>query len=170
MRVLCRSLVPAWHRPDRRSNRTLWRLAWGILGLAGIWWLYPPLFIVEVQGASMHPTYASGQLLVATSVGHVKRGDVVIARTDRGTIIKRVAYVGGTAAPTPSRHPLYTSPYELFAQPGRLGSLWRARVPAGKVYLLGDNLENSDDSRDFGPIPAEDIKGMVISKLPLPHL
>jgi type IV secretory pathway protease TraF len=38
------------------------------------------------------------------------------------------------------------------------------------VYLLGDNLENSDDSRDFGPIPVAAIKGKVISKLPLPGL
>lgn len=35
----------------------------------------------------------------------------------------------------------------------------RVRVPAGSVYVLGDNRTDSEDSRTFGPIPTEDIVG-----------
>ena len=36
---------------------------------------------------------------------------------------------------------------------------------ASGVYLLGDNLDISTDSRDFGPVQPEDILGNVESKL-----
>ncbi len=37
-----------------------------------------------------------------------------------------------------------------------------ARVDAGAVFLLGDNREESLDSRDYGPVPIESIMGRVI--------
>ena len=38
-------------------------------------------------------------------------------------------------------------------------------VPAGYVYLIGDNLENSYDSREHGPIEQTKICGKFIMKL-----
>jgi len=34
--------------------------------------------------------------------------------------------------------------------------------PPGFVYVLGDNYENSQDSRKFGPIPREAVLGRVL--------
>lgn len=36
------------------------------------------------------------------------------------------------------------------------------RVPAGHLFVLGDNRPNSRDSRDFGPIPVTSIIGKVV--------
>ena len=33
---------------------------------------------------------------------------------------------------------------------------------AGSIYVVGDNLENSTDSRDFGPIRDEAVLGKVL--------
>jgi len=33
------------------------------------------------------------------------------------------------------------------------------RVPAGSLFVLGDNRDNSEDSRYFGPIPVESVLG-----------
>jgi len=118
------------HRQARRIDRGLLYLSGGILCLAALWWMYSPWFLVVVQGDSMSPTYTSGQVLIATSLGHVQRGDVVIARTDDGTVIKRIAYVGGAQVPRTPEHLSVTNPYDMFAQPGSLGEGWRARVPA----------------------------------------
>ena len=38
-------------------------------------------------------------------------------------------------------------------------------VPAGEVFVCGDNRSNSLDSRYFGPIPAEDIVGQLIARI-----
>ncbi|KAI1342048.1 LexA/Signal peptidase [Xylariaceae sp. FL0016] len=37
------------------------------------------------------------------------------------------------------------------------------QVPKGHVYIVGDNLPWSRDSRDFGPIPMALIKGKIIA-------
>ncbi|MBX3436123.1 MAG: signal peptidase I [Planctomycetaceae bacterium] len=39
---------------------------------------------------------------------------------------------------------------------------WMCSIPAGHVFVLGDNRRNSRDSRDFGPIPITSILGKVI--------
>jgi len=120
---------------DRRHppSRLLPCLSYGLFVLAALWWLYRPMFLVEVQGISMRPTYTAGQLLIAMPIGHVQRGDVVIAQTDEGTLIKRIAYIGGTDAPAPPYPLHYTNAYQLFAQPGRLGKEWRSRVPISNL-------------------------------------
>ena len=35
----------------------------------------------------------------------------------------------------------------------------------GRIYLIGDNKTESDDSRHFGPVPPENILGKVTSRL-----
>ena len=38
-------------------------------------------------------------------------------------------------------------------------------VPAGMVYIMGDNRENSYDSRKIGPVPIDHVLGVVLIKI-----
>jgi signal peptidase I len=43
--------------------------------------------------------------------------------------------------------------------PAGVGLVGRFEVPAGMVFLMGDNLAQSNDSRANGPIPMQDVIG-----------
>src|SRR5262249_35665609 len=45
---------------------------------------------------------------------------------------------------------------------GGRGDLPPTMVPPGHVFVLGDNRENSQDSRFWGPLPVENIKGKAL--------
>jgi signal peptidase I len=125
----------------------------------------------------MEPTYHNGQAILVDKAyyrGHpVARGDVLLLRQDGRTLIKRVFALAGD-----SFHVLVcpdedgVNRYILddqeiprlrrlfrFANAGR--RIARVRVPAGSIYVLGDNSSASIDSRDFGTVPLTDVIGHV---------
>jgi signal peptidase I len=110
---------------------------------------------VVVSGPSMLPTFRDGQRVLVSRAywlfGPVARRDVVVlADEEQGHIIKRVYRLPGEIVDwvnVPKEYLLVEGEY---------------RVPEGTVYLLGDNREESEDSRTFGPVPIERIIGKVI--------
>ena len=40
------------------------------------------------------------------------------------------------------------------------------RIPPGHCFVVGDNLNDSIDSRELGPIPVEEIQGKVLFSPP----
>lgn len=108
---------------------------------------------VVVRGVSMLPQLAPGDrvLVRRTSVRRVRRGDIVVFSrprdASRGWMIKRVVAVPG-------------DPIPRLAVP----LLWRypgSHVPAGRLVVLGDNPDESYDSRSFGYVHASSLLGVV---------
>lgn len=124
-----------------------------------------------VVGQSMFPTLRSGQRLVILKLWRplspLREGDIVVIgpREGRATrdqeVVKRIVFVQNASGtrPWPSQVTTPTGVYSvalLFR-----GSTVNLNTPHG-IYVLGDNINNSTDSRDFGAVYESEILGKVI--------
>ena len=130
---------------------------------------------VRIASASMEPALAAGDVVLvsrsAPDVDDLRRGDLVAFDDplDGRRAVKRVIGLPGEEVVIldgvlhvdgrPTEEP-WVDP-ELVE-----GSFMRTfRVPEGGVFVLGDNRTNSLDSRDYGPLDAEDLEGRVLVTL-----
>lgn len=147
-------------------------------------------FVAEpyrLSSESMEPTLLSGEVILALkNTPKVQRGDVVVfdskgyfssLNTTQRYWVKRVIAVGGDTVKCCSEagflevngQALAESylPYKIDPQHPASAEEFYVQVPAGRVFLLGDNRLNSTDSRNFlgapggGMLPEEKIVGHV---------
>ncbi|MEU4197250.1 S26 family signal peptidase [Kribbella sp. NPDC026611] len=141
-----------------RTSRML-PLAVAVVAAAAVA-LRKALVITNVHGMSMAPTFRDGERLLAVrGLRRLRTGDVVLCRIPSGysvpgaggdaLLVKRVAALPGDPEP-----------------PGPAAEEV-ARISPGHVYVLGDALGHSLDSRTFGPLPQASIVGIVVGRLPI---
>jgi len=151
-------------RMDLRKKLVLCAVGLGLAGLVA-----QPRRLVIVVGNSMAPTYHSWEMLLTKPLDRpLRRGDVVVVNGSDGPILKRVALLPGDCR-TQWLNPTGWIDTTMLGRPLKERSKPRLRkltIPAGMVFLLGDNLEHSVDSREFGPVPIESIRGLVVSARP----
>ena len=129
----------------------------------------------RVSGPSMSPTYEDGNtVLVWKSVPRslLKPGVVIIFRDTNGDeLIKRIAFVGPQFARIPPNADWVMINGSRKIPFSVLFGDYYAHVTSGKtpvpssdrdIYVLGDNLIESDDSRHIGPISLRQILGKVV--------
>lgn len=112
------------------------------IGLAAALWAQPyrPVLIV---GRSMEPTLHEGSVrLGQRPLWPIRRGDVVVLSVAGTNLVKRVAGAPG-------------DPYRPELSDSDLV------VPDGKLFVLGDNAEDSLDSREFGLVPLDAVRYVV---------
>jgi len=123
-----------------------------------------------IDGQSMEPTLENGERVLVVKpellVGEPERGDVVLIRDEDGRdLIKRVAALPGETVSVRG-DTVYVDGEPLrgasagWDLPGFSGV--STTVPPGHVYVLGDNRDRSTDSRSFGPVPVDRIKGEAV--------
>ena len=133
-----------------------------------------------VHGESMAPTYQNEQVVLVRRrnwfSGPLRRGDVVLLRKDRDVIIKRIFRLPGEELDDSypdvievSRHNQLLDYYEQTPRNAPTGRRYRFNVPEGYLVVLGDNLDGSEDSRMFGPVPIRDVLGVVAKSPPSPY-
>ncbi len=154
--------------PPRSGRRGRWRgegaevlrtLAGALVLALLVRWLLMEGFIVS--GLSMVPTLHDGdRLLVNKLVYHLRqpaRGEIVVfayPKDPKRDFIKRVVAVAGETVEVRGGQvyiggQLLDEPYiRDFGGP----DLPPYTVPAGSVWVMGDNRPYSDDSRVFGPV------------------
>ncbi|MEN6413501.1 MAG: signal peptidase I [Veillonellales bacterium] len=142
-------------------------------------------FIVElymVEGPSMRPTLQNSERLVVNKFIYrfkaPERGDVLVFRYPRDPsrdFIKRVIAVAGDSIEVKDGRVFVNS--QLMNEPYILektrGSYSLTTVPEGRIFVMGDNRNNSEDSRfrDVGFVPLELVKGKAVMVFwPLDHI
>lgn len=125
----------------------------------------------EIKGRSMVPTFEDGQRVVVLKLfSEIERGDIVIFSTkeDPGKdLIKRVIALPGERIEISKGRVRINGKLlgESYLQDKTFG-LYDGEideyVPEGELYVLGDNRDDSHDSRRFGSVSEESLKGKVV--------
>jgi signal peptidase I len=134
----------------------------------------------QVSGPSMSPQIESGEYVVVNTLsyrfGDPHRGEIIAFRHERSApmvFLKRVVGLPGERVRI-DRGQVYVDGRELsepYLRYGDRRSVPETALPAGSYYVLGDNRRDSDDSRDWGPVPRDQIVGRALLGLwPLAHL
>ncbi|CAL9077264.1 unnamed protein product [Musa hybrid cultivar] len=116
--------------------------------------------VAFVRGPSMLPTInLTGDVVAVERVsprwGSLAVGDVVILlspENPRKTVAKRVLGLEGDAV-------------TFLVDPARGSASQTVVVPGGHVWVQGDNIYSSRDSRQFGPVPYGLIQGRAFCKV-----
>jgi signal peptidase I len=135
-------------------------------------------FVVEpvrVRSDSMEPTFPTGALLLIDKVTYhgrdPRRGEVIVTTDPRtgGSIVKRIVALGGDSVGIEDGQLVVNGTRvdeDYIENIGMDGYFFGPDViPAGHVFLLGDNRADSVDSRAFGPVAVGDIDGRVLVRL-----
>lgn len=141
------------------------------------------MFIAQpfiVSGASMDNTFATGQYLIVDQVSYhfekPSRGDVIVFRYPRDPskfFIKRVVALPGDTITienakvkiTNLEHPdgfVIDEPYIKSMQPA---PLFTKTLGEREYFVMGDNRDQSSDSRSWGILPEERIVGRALVRL-----
>ncbi len=173
---------------ERRAGGRLRAAAWIMvpLGLAsvlgGILYFFVAHRGVTVMGDSMNPTHPRGAVVLVRDVaaGDIRRGDVLLlqvpGRYNGAPVIQRVIGKGGDHVVSDGTR--VTVNGRDLAEPYLKKEPWPptpvpydVRVPQGRLFLLGDNRGNSNDSRyfldqDAGTVAVAGVLGRVQDGLP----
>ena len=119
----------------------------------------------RIQGNGMAPTLMKGDAVVCDSRhSDYSLGDVVVYEREGKVEVKRIAATEGNSIEIIDGDVLLNG--ESFG-PFHSGSpreksysqrFERTQVPRGHVFMLGDNRDNSRDSRSEGPVPLASVR------------
>lgn len=170
------------------ESRTPWRTVAGwvvTVALAIVLSLLIRSFVAHafhVESGSMEPTLAPGdRILVNKLTDNPSRGDLVVFERPDGDLVKRVIALEGETIhfaegligiddqwvsdePYLSAETANEGTHANRAIPNcdpyeEADEVRRCTVPERHVFVLGDNRAVSFDSRNFGPVPRDDLVG-----------
>lgn len=125
---------------------------------------------VRVDNISMLPTLQPGEFILVNKIEYklspIQRGDIIVFHyplNPSEDYIKRVIGIPGDTVTINNNHVMVNDQIltELYiSAPPVYSGTWQ--VPEGKVFVLGDNRNQSSDSHSWGFVPFENIVGRAL--------
>lgn len=172
--------------PEKRENFVLEIFKFAILALVIVvpfrLWIAQPFI---VSGASMSPTFETGQYLIIDQVSYrfdePTRGDVVIFKYPNDPskfFIKRVIGLPGEVVSLKNGVVTITDPEteasfvldEPYLVAPTTDDFLTITLSTSEFFVMGDNRPASSDSRVWGPVPRKNIVGKAFLRLLPPGL
>lgn len=125
---------------------------------------------VRVDGFSMRPTLEDGEFVLVSRLsytfGEFERGDIIVFHfplNPEEELVKRIIGLPGDRV-TVRDNKVYVNDLLLnetyIAQAPVYSGEWQ--VADGMLFVLGDNRNNSNDSKDWGLLPQENVVGRAV--------
>lgn len=129
------------------------------------------LLVAVIHGESMAPTLRQGDRILVLRrflAGWLRKGQVIIITVPggqeglsaaegsaQGYYVKRAVALAGESYTATDSAPSDEKQEKM--------KNWL--IPAGHVFVCGDNRQGSIDSRIWGPLPLQNVRGIVVRKL-----
>ncbi len=154
--------------------KAFWSSAWEIIEIVFISLVTVFLirsFLVQpflVSGASMEPTFSNKNYLIIDEITYrfrePERGEAIVFRYPNDPkvyFIKRITGLPGERVVVRNGKVSVFSDGKEILISGDTNGYADLKLGADEYFVLGDNRYNSFDSRNWGPVPKEDIIGLV---------
>jgi len=131
------------------------------------------MVVLQIDGSSMTPLLTMDEIVCAVRIQSPRRNDVIAFYSNNKIHIKRVIAVSGDRVNIDQNgvvsvnNEVLNEPYVTELSLGKSSVEFPMNVPAGTVFVLGDNRAQSMDSRDirFGTVEKDQIIGRVFMSL-----
>ncbi len=143
-----------------------------LIAITAIVFYYSTGQFFVVSGVSMNPSLVDGEWLAISKINHyirdIKRGEVIVFHfpgTREDKYIKRVIGLPGEEVKVKNSK-IFIDNQQLYE-----GYLDKKEITEGEVniklnkdeyFVMGDNRNQSNDSRAWGPLPKEEIIGQAV--------
>ncbi len=129
--------------------------------------------VIRITGTSMQPGFQPGDILVGRKTNDLKPGDICSFYFNNKLILKRIIAMGGDIVEISEEGRVrvngteldepYVSEYAL----GQCDLEFPYEVPLNTLFVMGDNRDNSVDSRvtNFGCIEETEIVGKIMTRV-----
>jgi len=131
--------------------------------------LWIPIF--RINGASMAPTLADGDIVIAVKTDNISKDDIVAYYSGSQLFVKRVKCVGGDMLDADTDGNVYVNGVKAENTPlnviENIGLDLPCRVPEGKCLLSGDNRDEAGKtySDEAAFVSEEQLAGKIVFRV-----